>query len=42
MQDFEGKFCRNIITLQEGLYMIIVFICALLLDLMAYWFQWVE
>ena len=42
MQEFEGKFSMNIITLQEGLYMIIVFFCVLLLDLMAYWFQRVE
>ena len=39
---FERCFARNLIIVHEGLYMVIVFICMLSLDVLAYLFRWVE
>ena len=38
----EGCVSMNMIMVKEGLRMFIVFFGVLLLDLVAYWFQWVE
>ena len=39
---FERCFARSLIIVHEGLYMVIVFICMLSLDVLAYLFRWVE
>ena len=42
MQDVVREIARNLIIVHEGLYMVIVFTCMLSLDVLVYFFQWVE